>query len=119
VGAKDFNPSVYGTLPIDRAAAEGDLYKVKRMHKKNEGCTKAAMDSAATNGHFEIVKFLHENRTEGCSTDAMDFAAMNGHSEIVKFLAENRTEGCLDAMDLATENGHLNLAEWLYEQQMF
>ncbi len=26
-----------------------------------------AMDLAAANGHLEVVKWLHENRTEGCT----------------------------------------------------
>ncbi|OQR86222.1 hypothetical protein THRCLA_10563 [Thraustotheca clavata] len=52
------------------------------------------MDKAAEFGYFDIVKYLHENRTEGCTTYAMDSAAKNGHLEIVKYLHENRTEGC-------------------------
>jgi hypothetical protein len=37
------------------------------------------MNSAAENGHLEVVQWLHENRSEGCTEDAMDFAARNGH----------------------------------------
>jgi|SRR5215217_1642274 len=50
-------------------------------------------DWAAYNGHLEVVKWLHENRTEGwCTKDAMDCAARGGHLEIVKWLHENRAE---------------------------
>ncbi|OQS03306.1 ankyrin repeat [Thraustotheca clavata] len=60
------------------------------------------MDEAASQGHFEIVKYLHENRIEGCTKVAMDYAAADGHLEIVKFLHENRAEGCTtEAMDKA------------------
>jgi len=48
------------------------------------------MDSAARNGHLEVVKFLHENRTEGCSFAAMDLAAENGHMEVVEYLKEKQ-----------------------------
>ena len=29
------------------------------------------MDYASRNGHLDVVKFLHENRTEGCTKWAM------------------------------------------------
>ncbi|CAN0277170.1 unnamed protein product, partial [Discosporangium mesarthrocarpum] len=45
-----------------------------------------AMDSAAGNGHLEVVKWLHQNRSEGCSWQAMDEAATNGHLDVVSFL---------------------------------
>ena len=34
------------------------------------------MNWAAIDGHLEVVKYLHENRTEGCTKDAMDWAAI-------------------------------------------
>ncbi len=45
-----------------------------------------AMDRAAANGHLEVVRWLHANRTEGCTTSAMDDAAKNGHLEVVQWL---------------------------------
>ncbi|KAE9274379.1 hypothetical protein PR003_g29627, partial [Phytophthora rubi] len=78
-------------------------------------CTTEAMDGAAANGHFEVVRWLHENRTEGCTTDAMDCAARNGHLELVQYLHEHRKEGCtLNAMDGAASNGHLEVVKWLH-----
>ena len=44
----------------------------------------------AENGHLDVVKFLHENRTEGCTKYAMDYASRNGHLDVVKFLRKNR-----------------------------
>jgi ankyrin repeat protein len=44
------------------------------------------MNWAARNGHLEVVKFLHENRSEGCTEKAMDWAAKNGHLEVVEYL---------------------------------
>ena len=45
------------------------------------------MDDAASSGHLEVIKWLHNNNsTEGCSTNAMGYAASNGHLEIVKWM---------------------------------
>ncbi|KAG6963134.1 hypothetical protein JG688_00008284, partial [Phytophthora aleatoria] len=49
---------------------------------------------AASNGHLEVVKWLHANSNEGCTTFAMSAAAANGHLEVVKGLHANRSEGC-------------------------
>jgi ankyrin repeat protein len=52
-------------------------------------------------------------------SDAMNWAAMNGHLEIVKWLHTNRTEGCAEtAMKLALENSHLEIIEWLHASKI-
>ena len=46
-----------------------------------------------SNGHLEVVQWLHGNRQEeGCTSDAMDWAAENGHLELVQWLHKNRQE---------------------------
>ena len=50
------------------------------------------MDLACSNGHLEIVKWLHENRNEGPSMHALDLASQNNHSNIIEWLLENRKE---------------------------
>ncbi|KAJ3412273.1 hypothetical protein HDV05_001032 [Chytridiales sp. JEL 0842] len=104
---------------MDGAAKNGHLHVVKFLHKRNiEGCTKDAMNGAAANGHLNVVKFLHENRSEGCTVAAMNGAAKNGHLAIVRFLHENRTEGCTSAaMNGAAGNGHLNVVKYLHENR--
>lgn len=52
------------------------------------------MDGAALDGHLDVVRWLHPNRTEGCTANAMNWAAANGHSDVVKWLRENRAELC-------------------------
>ncbi|KAF1790257.1 Ankyrin repeat-containing domain [Phytophthora cactorum] len=47
---------------------------------------------AASNGHLEVVKWLHANSNEGCTTFAMSADAANGHLEVVKGLHANRSE---------------------------
>ncbi|AGO85156.1 Ankyrin repeat domain containing protein [Pandoravirus salinus] len=76
------------------------------------------MNSAARAGYFDIVRFLHENRTEGCTVDAMDFAARGGRLDIVKWLHENRSEGCTTAaVDGAVMSSHYDVARWLCENR--
>jgi len=100
----------------------GDLEMVQYCHRIHLEFTKDAMDLAAENGHLEIVKWLHENRTEGCTTNAMNSAARNGHLEMVQWLhamhTENRNEGCtVDTMNLAAMNGHLEIVKWLHKHR--
>ncbi|KAJ8552589.1 hypothetical protein ON010_g9957 [Phytophthora cinnamomi] len=73
-----------------------------------EGGTTTAMDEAAANGNFELIKWLHENTTARCSQKAMDPAAGRGRLDIVKWLRENHSEGCsLAAMDNAATGEYL------------
>ena len=98
------------------AASNGHLDVVKWLHEyTKEGCTHLAMDRASENGHLEVVKWLHEHRSEGCTGAAMDRAASNGHLEVVKWLHEHRSEGCTHlAMDYAASNGHLEIVILLH-----
>lgn len=100
---------------MDSAASNGHLEIVQWLHtNRSEGCTAAAMDGAAKNGHFDVVKWLHAMRSEGCTVAAMNRAAANGHLQIVRWLHNNRREGCTTAaMDNAASNGHLQVIEWL------
>ncbi|KAF0682801.1 Aste57867_25100 [Aphanomyces stellatus] len=71
------------------------------------GCSTAAMDGAAANGHLATVQFLHTHRTEGCSDVAMRMAAANGHLDTALFLAHHRDEGCVvDALNDAVAAGY-------------
>ncbi|DBA05222.1 TPA: LOW QUALITY PROTEIN: hypothetical protein N0F65_005072, partial [Lagenidium giganteum] len=99
------------------AAKFGHLALVRYLHDHGiGGCTKMAMDAAATNGHLEVVSFLHHNRQEGCTTVAIDEAAIRGHATVVKFLLEHRDEGCTNsALERTAKNGHLGALQLLYK----
>ena len=47
------------------------------------------MNSAANDGHLEVIKWLHTNRAEGCTVYAMDYAIKNGHLYITNWLNSN------------------------------
>ncbi|KAJ3316826.1 hypothetical protein HDU76_001526 [Blyttiomyces sp. JEL0837] len=42
------------------------------------------INQAASDGHLDIVSFLHENGHNGCTTDAIDEAALSGYFDIVR-----------------------------------
>lgn len=44
-----------------------------------------------TQNSLDGIKFLHNNNKEGCTVLAMNYAAKDGHLELVKWLHENRT----------------------------
>ncbi|CAH0491106.1 unnamed protein product [Peronospora farinosa] len=106
---------------VDLVATTGKMEMLMfLLDREDEGrlltrCTQDAMDGAATNGHLEIVQYLHRHRTEGCTVAAMNGAAQNGHMEVVQFLHTQRTEGCtVAAMDGAARNGHLDMVMFLH-----
>lgn len=45
------------------------------------------MDGAAGGGHLEMVEWLAKNRREGCSSAAFDMAAAEGHLDIIEVVA--------------------------------
>ena len=42
------------------------------------------MDGAAGGGHLDVVRWLATNRVEGCSQAAFDMAAAEGHLHVIK-----------------------------------
>ncbi|EFA78744.1 hypothetical protein PPL_08205 [Heterostelium album PN500] len=89
-------PSSYNfQSALIRAAEKGSLQVVKYFHENHPDdiFSTKIMDVCAGSGSFEVLKFLHFNRTEGCSSAAIDNAAVHGKLEILQFLHANRTEG--------------------------
>ncbi|KAG3195485.1 hypothetical protein PC116_g9671 [Phytophthora cactorum] len=94
------------------------------------------LQTAATQGHLAIVKWLYERGIELdtmremmesisyierstlyvlCSWKALESAAEHGHLEVVQWILTTRT--CMrtsGAMDRAVANGHLVIAQWLH-----
>ena len=113
---------------IDIAAKHGRLNMIIFLHhndiiiscinsiSRSILCTSNAIDLASENGHFDVVKWLHDFRTEGCTSKAIYNAAEKGHLEILKFLYLNRAEGKLEKiLSFASSNGHIHIIEWLHD----
>ena len=123
-----------------RAAGEGDLYELKRMHKAGfsldkvigyafaggslkclkyayeNGCKWNSLDiiNAAGEGHLDCLKYAHEN---GCKWDASvcSSAAESGHLDCLKYAHENGCKWDKRTTDYSSENGHLECLKYAYE----
>ncbi|OQR98532.1 hypothetical protein THRCLA_06709 [Thraustotheca clavata] len=78
---------VYGSNAVDRAASNGHIDVVKLLH--DYPATTNAMDKAVRNGHFDMIKFLDTNRIEGCTIDAFTDAIYENRLDILKYLIEH------------------------------
>ena len=121
-----------GRSALHWAAAGGHVSTIQALQSCGETDLERATDHgetaamlAASDGHLEVVQFLHR---AGCDLDKADnhgwtagiFAAENGHLEVVQFL---HRAGCdFDKADnngytagmLAAENGHLEVVQFLH-----
>ncbi|OQS05332.1 hypothetical protein THRCLA_02522 [Thraustotheca clavata] len=78
---------------INNAVQLHDLELVTFLHKQNVGkCTKHALDTAASNGDYEIVEFLVDNRREGLSLAGFLLAEKHGHTKVLEYLREHRSQ---------------------------
>lgn len=77
---------------LDAAATNGHLQLVKWLHERHMPCSTKAMDGAAEFGHHAIVEWLHHNRTEGCTKKAVFDAAWSGDFRMLTFLRSKREE---------------------------
>ncbi|ETV97779.1 hypothetical protein H310_09131 [Aphanomyces invadans] len=109
-------PDGFTSYVFTLAATHGHLDIIKFLHQhRATTCDTLAMDNAAKHGHLGIVEFLHRHREEGCTVDAMDGAAENGHIDVVEFLHRNRREGCTKrAMEAAAARGHKDVVRFLH-----
>ncbi|ETV96709.1 hypothetical protein H310_10026 [Aphanomyces invadans] len=57
-----------------------------------------AMDRAATNGHFDVVRWLHGHGFEA-ALPVIEGAATNGHLDVVQWLHKHLKNGCTIQLD--------------------
>ncbi|EGG14240.1 hypothetical protein DFA_12010 [Cavenderia fasciculata] len=76
-----------------------------------------AMRTATGRGNFEMIKWLHKNRTERFPKHSIQNAAENGHFEIVQFLVEDGIEWSGQAIIEAASNSHFNIVEYLFQKR--
>ena len=111
-----FKTSTRDTV-LSYAASQGHFDLVRYLISLG-GRAFLSINSVAGNGHLEIFKYIHENRSSfkvHACREAMDLAAENGHLEVVKWLHENSKEGNIEsAMKNAARSGHLDILKWLH-----
>ncbi|EGG22432.1 hypothetical protein DFA_04554 [Cavenderia fasciculata] len=105
-------PESYSNNPLDLAASNGHLQVVEYLHNEKYGCSVVALDFAAKRGYHHVVDYLLDNRTEGCSSEAIDQVACTGDLEMIQKLHFRAKAPCsYRAMNNAAK--YLNVVEWL------
>ncbi len=118
--------SALNLYEITQAAKNGQLELVKSLfHDSHLGVQDGsiAIRYAADNGHFDIVKFLVDNKCDpriGLHDQAFCNACRSGHYDIAKYLIK---KGCFsnatnyDNIKMAARNGHLNIVKLVVEEE--
>ncbi|KAG3110456.1 hypothetical protein PI125_g10007 [Phytophthora idaei] len=87
----------------------------------------AAVKQAATNGHLDLLWWMHKRMEMECSgmeklckllysSETVALVAGRGHLEVVKWLVEARGGECSAApLHQAARNGQVEVVEWLYD----
>ncbi|OQS03385.1 hypothetical protein THRCLA_04316 [Thraustotheca clavata] len=115
---KDFMPGnvraieIFCGRAVDRAASNGHIDIVKMLH--DHSATTKAMDDAVSNGHIGMVRYLQTYRKEGCSTDAYSSAIKTNRFDIFKYLVTNDCgRGVADYEKLCIETAGCNNIDML------
>ena len=75
-----------------------------------------ACENAASGGHLEMLKYLHEEVKAPWDEKTASRAAFNGHLHILEYLVERKYDQFDEyACGLAAENGHLDCLKYLHE----
>ena len=108
----------FGNDDVDTAAMEGHLDILEfLLNVCKLDCTFNAIDLASRGGYLEIVKLLTLLQ-KPCTTNALDWAIEFGFYDVVEYLVENRKEGCTKrALDLGRQHGNRKLADYISQNQ--
>ena len=116
--SSNFNPRLFKRL-FKFSIFFGNLdlltwsYSFVGRYKKKHVWNEDACSIAASRGHLEVLKYLHQN---GCpwNKQACSDAAYRGHLEVLKYLHQNgcpwNEQACLR---IAKKDGHLTVVEWI------
>jgi hypothetical protein len=77
-----------------------------------------ALQEAASCGHLELIKWIHEHGLDSISVGALSEAIYHGHLLVVKWLLHEGVQLTnYDQQQLrhAAENGHVGTVQWIHE----
>ena len=99
----------------ESAAGEGHLEVLKWLRERRCPWDERTCASAAGGGHLEVLEWL---RTQGCPWDerTCTSAAHKGHLEVLKWLREQGCPWSIFTCASAARGGHLEVLKWLREQ---
>ncbi|KAF0683927.1 Aste57867_24008 [Aphanomyces stellatus] len=103
---------------LDVAATNGHLDIVRWLHTHGAQCTMYALANALQGHHFNVTRFLVVNRTEGCTAAMLlEWIVGQGDVDIAHFLHEYYPvlQWTASQMDDVAARGHLALLTWLHD----
>lgn len=105
---------------VRNAVIGGFLTIVKWVHEKGQVLDSALLGTAATYGHFEIVKYIHYNQTRGACQglgkypiSAILHAALRGDLKVVKWFREKGYPWSDGICMLLARRGHLEALKYV------
>jgi len=109
---------------IKIAACHGDLELIRYIVEKKcagwENGYLDALDIIAMHGHFQCLKYLHEEVKLPLNGGMIDVAASRGHLEMIRYLVGKKCEGwedgCRDALSSAVHCGEVECLKYLHEE---
>lgn len=126
-----FDATIYKSLVTDEddqaVGEQGDIEIVQWIFSREYGLYDSALHGAASKGHMDLVRFLHESEDFeiGCKEELITAAAENNHFHVITFALENIPE-CIptaicrsshDAINVAAAKGAIDMVKFLLERR--
>jgi len=108
----------WGVGTINTAVVQGNLEMVKYCVASECPCDEGACAEAATGGHLEVLKYLHEEAKAPWGSWTANCAASSGHLHILEYLVERKyqyDQFNTYACQCVAEYGHLDCLKYLHE----
>ncbi|KAG7380301.1 hypothetical protein PHYPSEUDO_007551 [Phytophthora pseudosyringae] len=115
-------PYAFGWSVMDAAVAHNHMHVVLYLDSVlGNRCTRRGLESAALNGHLEVVKWLNDSRYYEIRTfRSLENAIAGGHLRIVKYVVQTvevaYTSWTQAALTAAVTYGQRHIVQWLHDR---
>ena len=114
--AREEKKCEWGGGTISSAAYQGNVEMVKYCVANECPIDEMACEYAASEGHLDVLKYLHQEAKAPWCCGTAAWAALNGHLHILEYLVERKYNKYYNlACERAAENGHLDCLKYLHE----
>ncbi len=107
---------------MNEGAAYGNLEAFEQLFLKIDNpknyVNQDTANTAAENGHVNVVDFLWNNGIKANRT-RMDEAAKYGHFDIIKYIWDKTGKMHKEAANIAAEHGHIRIVQYLESKRIF